>query len=180
MRTREFINEIIDKPVEKFSDLEYKNLINQEYKSSLVSGHTGVWQTLLMKDNGIRVVRIMDTNKRIQYHIMTDDFEPGEKTPISKISTRVGIDCLNIIYHDAVGYLDNGYSVIIMAPEGIRIDDYKKKTKSLLSNKKKDYKISDIFKASGVDGVQRDAFKINEYYLPKFYQLKQSVKEKIL
>jgi len=173
MRTNEFISEVIDRPVTKFSDPEYRSRIVTDYKNNLISGHTSVWQTELMKEHGVRVVRIMDKNRQIQYHIMSDDFSPGEKTPVSQISLRVGLDCLNIIYHDGIEYLDKGYSIIIMAPKGIRINDYKEKTKALLKNKNKEYKISDVFNTVGVDGVQRDAFKVNENYVPKFYQLLQ-------
>jgi hypothetical protein len=167
MKVYEFLNEVLNSDVPTTTDDCLRKSIIQTYGKNIISGHTSVWQSEIMKKTGVWVVKIMDRSRQIQYHIMSDDVEAGEVKTADQIDSKIGLDCMNIIAKDALRSLKNGYPVIILAPTEDKIMSYSQMAKMLLRSKKSEFKLTEPFTTLGLDNIQRWGIKIFENYIPK-------------
>lgn len=159
----EILDEILKYPVDYASDKTATNHFNNLYGSRIASGHTNVMYTPEMRKNETMVVRVLDDNGNIQYHIHTNGKSAGDKNQGKDVNKQVGIESMNIIYHDAKFYLLRGRPIKILAPTEARYNQYKAIAKKLLSeipNKK--LVIVDDSHEPDIDGTLQAAFKIYE------------------
>lgn len=166
MRAKEFVaealSEILDKPVQYDQDNDLIKSVNDQNKDRGFSGHTNVMATQKMKDADTFVVRFMDGNRDIQYHIVNLSMESGTKKPKDQVDRRVRLEALNIIFHDSRFYLAKHIPVVIIAPSHEHRELYERLAKSMIDRIDPDLRITDLGVVHGEDGGSGPAFKISE------------------
>ena len=173
----ESLLEVLDSELNVNSNESLKRYFNTQ--SYVMKGHTNVMSTDEMNKKGIYVVRYLDNNRMIQYHIinLNDDMVPGSRYDNANIDGTVGSQCLNIIFKDAQHYLGHAHSfpVKIFAPTN-RSQIYLSMAKHLVSKLKDGLQISKMKKEVGSDGNTYDVFIIG-YPDTKNKNMSQSIKE---
>jgi len=168
------LHETLDRKLEVHSVEGLKNYFNMQ--PDVLSGHTNVMTTSDMMDKGIYVVRYLDKNRMIQYHIINMTLNPGERYSGNSVG-QSGSECLNIIFNDAKHYLNHSHSypVKIFAPTS-RIGTYLKMAKYLITKLKPGLTISEPVQEKGPDGNINDSF-IIEYPTVKNEGIVSSIKK---
>jgi hypothetical protein len=168
------LHETLDRKLEVHSVEGLKNYFNMQ--PDVLSGHTNVMTTSDMMDKGIYVVRYLDKNRMIQYHIINMTLNPGERYNSNSVG-QSGSECLNIIFNDAKHYLNHSHSypVKIFAPTS-RIGTYLKMAKYLITKLKPGLTISEPVQEKGPDGNINDSF-IIEYPTVKNEGIVSSIKK---
>lgn len=156
------LDEILKNPVAKQSSQSAINYFNNLYGSSIFKGHTNVMGTPEMFANGTMVVRIMDRDRYIQYHIHTNGKVAGERNHGKDVNKAIGIAAINIIYHDAKQYLEQFKPIKILAPDPERYALYKKMAERLVGETVSNRMIvSDTKPTPDSDGIPKETFIIH-------------------
>lgn len=138
LRFKQFTDDILFETLNSHFTLlhntKLKDGVNQHLGDYIQKGHTAAMQSSHMKDNGLSVVRIMNKNKQIEYHIHNENLDAGETHLPSEQDRLSLLHTLQIIKNDAKFHLDRGRKIKIQSPSKEHNDVYHKLTKHLIKN----------------------------------------------
>jgi hypothetical protein len=169
--------EVLKNPVDHDSFNDLSDMINTQNKGKAMSGHTNVMATPEMKEENTYIIRFMDNDRNIQYHICTLGMDGGQRKKASDVDPKIGLDALNIIFHDAKFYLEKKMPVLIIAPDNKRKHSYLKMATLLKNQVDSSLNIEDVGMITGVDGARGLGFKIVETQFNKLTGIDPSLAE---
>lgn len=117
-----------------FYNNKIRDAINQHLGNHVQKGHTAAMQSPHMRSNGLSVVRLMNRNKQIEYHIHNENLDSGETHSPEDQDRLSLLHALQIIKNDAKFHLDRGRKIKIQSPSKEHNDVYHKFTKHLIKN----------------------------------------------
>ena len=114
------LNEILDSDIDIHK--QPSSFMNNVLGDKAFPAHTTMMQTDHMKNNGHSVLRFMNKNKEIEYHLMNLHKNFNEH----KLDPKSMLHCLQIIHNDSKSYLDRGNNVKLQASNKKQANNYKK------------------------------------------------------
>jgi hypothetical protein len=153
----DFLTESLDAKFEVRHDKDFENDINKHSRGRLYTGHTAVLQSDHMKEHGHSVVKLMNSDKEIEYHIHHRNTNPGERADIDRKSL---IHTMKIIHDDAQTHLSKGHRIKISSGNDDQHEVYKKLAHHMVRKSGLNKKITDIGKQTGLDGGSHSTFMI--------------------
>jgi hypothetical protein len=169
--------EVLKNPVDHNSFSDLSDMVNSQNKGKAMSGHTNVMATPEMRKENTYIIRFMDNDRNIQYHICTLGMDGGQRKKASDVDPKIGLDALNIIFHDAKFYLEKKMPVLIIAPDNKRKHSYLKMATLLKNQVDSSLNIEDVGMITGVDGARGLGFKIVETQYNKLTGIDPSLAE---
>ena len=145
----DFLTESLDAKFEVLHDKDFENDINKHSRGRLYTGHTAVLQSDHMKEHGHSVVKLMNSDKEIEYHIHHNATAPGETAPIDRKSLG---HTLKIIHDDAQIHLSKGHRIKIQTPNPDQYHKYKSLAHHMIKKSGLDKNITELGKQKGTDG----------------------------
>ena len=152
-----FLTESLDANFEIHHNKDFDDDINKHSQGRLFTGHTAVLQSDHMKQHGHSVVKLMNREKEIEYHIDHNMHEPGQSAPVDRTSMA---HTLKIIHDDAQTHLSKGHRIKILASNSDQYDVYKKLAHHMVRKSGMNKKITDMGKTLGMDGRHYPTFTI--------------------
>jgi len=151
----DFLVESLDSEFEVHHDKDFENEINNNSHGRLYTGHTNVLHSDHMKHHGHAVVKLMNSNKEIEYHIHHRNTYPGESAPVDRKSL---MHTVKIIHDDAQKHLSKGHKIKISSGNDDQHEVYKKLAHHMVRKSGLNKKITDVGKQLGMDGRQHSTF----------------------
>jgi hypothetical protein len=144
--TEELLNEIFDSQFEVHRDHKLENELNHGLKNKIHSGHTAVMQSDHMKKHGHAVIKFLNKNKEVEYHL-----HHKEGTKNHKLDTLSMHHSLKIIRDDAHKELNKHRKIKLQANSDSQHATYNRLAQHLIKDHK-GKKITDVGDTDKLDG----------------------------
>jgi len=141
------LNEILDSNIDVHK--QPSSFVNNILGDRVFPAHTTMMQTDHMKGDGHSVLRFMNKNKEIEYHLtnLHKNFDDNKLDPKSMLHA------LQIIHNDSKSYLDRGNNIKLQAANKKQANNYKKFAKiSLKMHDIQDKTVTDKGQTPRLDG----------------------------
>ena len=111
----EFIVEVLDSEFQVRHSESLKKEINKQNQGKIYPAHTAAISSDHMKSKGLHVVRIMNNNHEIEYHLLNLNLKGGGKLPNDKQDKKATLHAIKIIHDDAKFHLNQGRNIRIQS-----------------------------------------------------------------
>lgn len=142
--------EILDSDFKIYHYDSFKNAFNDSNKEKLHPGHTTLMSSEHMHRHNLYVLRLMNKNREVEYHLMNREHPVGELPP-EKQNTKALLHALKIIHDDSQSYLDRGKKIKLQAGTEEQHKNYKALAKKMIKNRP-NHTVNDIGKTERLDG----------------------------
>lgn len=116
LKFKEFLLfETLDSKFDVIHNKELKNIINNNIKDKIYPEHTAVMSSDHMNNKGIHVLRMMNKNNEIEYHLINQNKLPGEKLSEKDRDSKTTLHAIKIIHDDAKFHLQHGRKIRIQS-----------------------------------------------------------------
>lgn len=109
------IQESLDSKFEIKHHKELKDYVNNSSKERIHPEHTAVMSSEHMQKNGMHVLRIMNKDNEIEYHLLNTGAIPGKKLSKEKQDNKATLHAMKIIHDDAKFHLGHGRKIKIQS-----------------------------------------------------------------
>lgn len=109
------VQESLDSKFDIKHHKELKDYVNNTSKAKIYPEHTAVMGSEHMQKQGMHVLRIMNKENEIEYHILNTGATPGKKLDTDKRDNKATLHAMKIIHDDAKFHLGQGRKVKIQS-----------------------------------------------------------------